>query len=643
MHSKTLVFAILVFGITSIGIAQQATDSLTVEQLEEVVVTDSRFNLKRENSGKVITKITQKELKNLQGKSVADIINTTVGIEINGSRSNAGQNLNYFVRGGRNRQVLILIDGIAVTDASQIANDYDLRLLNTDQVESIEILKGASSSLYGTGAATAVINIKLKDASRNAFAMSLKNTLGTNQSQEENDYTIENFSSSVSVNGTQNKFSYLASFGHQYTNGLSAIAVGEEPDAFNSYNGYFKLGFQFSEVFKIDTYGSFDDIKAEFDDGFGFADADNVSFIEQYRIGIAPEFKYTNGRINLNAAYNHTEREIKSSFPTQFNANSYIADVYNRYNFNDQFYTVLGVNAQHNAIESFSIPFGSSSFSQDINSNDAKFTIIDPYINTVYVSNFGLNINAGLRLNNHSEYGSHLVYSVNPSFKKELKIGYIKGLASYSTSFIAPSLYQLFEPSFGNRNLKPEENATIEVGAEVNIKDKATVSLVYFNRQEKNFVDFVDQGNFAFQYTNINEQFTARGLELVAHIQLGESLKLRTNGTYTKVDDNLNLRIPEFKLNAAIDYQLCEKTFMRFNYQFNDDRNDAYFNSNTFESETVNLESFSVLDFYISHNLLENRITVFTNINNILNEAYEELFGYTTKGRNINIGFMLSL
>ena len=150
-------------GMFTVGLAQTPSDSLKVEQLDEVVVTDSKFQLKRENSGKVITKITSKDLEKLQGQSIAEIIGRTAGIEINGVRSNAGQNLSYFVRGGRNRQVLVLIDGIQVTDPSQIANDYDLRLLNADQVESVEILKGASSTLYGTGAATAVINIKLKD------------------------------------------------------------------------------------------------------------------------------------------------------------------------------------------------------------------------------------------------------------------------------------------------------------------------------------------------------------------------------------------------------------------------------------------------------------------------------------------------
>ena len=166
MNKKTQVFGLLFCGISLSGVAQQAIDTTTVETLDEVVITDSKFNLKRENSGKVITKITQQQLQQMQGKSIADIINNTVGVEINGTKSHAGQNLNYYIRGGRNRQVLILIDGIALTDASQIANDYDLRLLNADQVESIEILKGASSTLYGSGASTAVINIKLKEASK---------------------------------------------------------------------------------------------------------------------------------------------------------------------------------------------------------------------------------------------------------------------------------------------------------------------------------------------------------------------------------------------------------------------------------------------------------------------------------------------
>ena len=110
----------LCMGVLSIGSAQIEQDSIKVEQLDEVVVSDSRFTLKRENSGKVITKITSQELEKLQGQSIAEIIGRTVGVEVNGVRSNAGQNLSYFIRGGRNRQVLIMIDGVQLTDPSQL-------------------------------------------------------------------------------------------------------------------------------------------------------------------------------------------------------------------------------------------------------------------------------------------------------------------------------------------------------------------------------------------------------------------------------------------------------------------------------------------------------------------------------------------
>lgn len=625
------------------GFAQQQNESTKIQQLDEVVVTNSKFELKRENSGKVITKISQKDLINLQGKSIAEIINNTVGIEINGTKSNAGQNLSYFVRGGRNRQVLILVDGIAVTDASQIVNDYDLRLLNVDQVESIEILKGASSTLYGSGAATAVINIKLKAASKDKISGNFRSVFGSNQSQNDDNYTIEDFRNSVSVNGTLNKFTYLTSFGNQYTNGLSSIESGTETDAFNAINGNLKFGYDFSNYFKVNVYGSFDKFKADFDDSFMQIDADNRSTSEQYRLGISSIFKYNNGSININAGSSKIDRQIESNFPNNFKANSLTLDAFNKYIFKEKFYTVLGLNYQENKMDSYLIPFNETSLQQSIDRKTASFSILDPYANVVYESEFGLNINSGIRLNNHSEYGSHLVYNFNPSFTKSTKFGYLKGLVSYSTAYITPSLYQLFEPTYGNEDLNPEENSTFEIGTEVSFTNKATMSLVYFNRKETNFIDFIDLGGFVFQYKNIDKEFTASGIEFIAEYKLSNSFKLMINGTYTDVEDDLNLRIPEYKVNARIDYQLSDKSLVSLSYQYSDDRKDVVFNNLTFVNDSVILKSYSLLDLHFSTKVKKDKIMLFANITNILNEEYQELYGYSTKGRNVNVGFNLSL
>lgn len=642
MNKKTFVFGVLC-GMSLFTVAQQQAVSTEVETLEEVVITDSKFYLNRENSGKVITKITSEELEKQQGKSVAEIINATAGIEINGANSQAGQNLNYYVRGGKNRQVLILIDGIAVSDPSQIANDYDLRLLNANQVESIEILKGASSTLYGSGAGTAVINIKLKEASKKAISANFKSTIGTNQSQEDTNYNLNNFQNNVSVNGTLNKLSYLASFGNQYTDGLSSLANGTETDVYNAINGNLKLGYRFSEAFKMTVYGSWDKFKADFDDGFAGMDSNDLSTTKQQRYGFSPEYTYKKGSLSLNAAYNKVERDIESSYPALYNAESFTADLFNRYTFSKTLYTVLGVQVKQDHMESFTIPFGGTDFEQGIDPEIAKYTNVDPYANVVYVSAFGLQVNAGARLNNHSEYGNHVVYSLNPSYKKDFNFGYLKGLASYGTAYITPSLYQLFDPLYGNKDLQPEENATFEVGAEIHFNDKATVSVVYFNRKEENFIDFVDLGSWVYQYQNLNENFTASGIEFVADYNITKALKLSANATYTKVDEDLSLRIPELKVNGLLGYQLCESTFMSVSYQFTDSRTDSFYNNISYMNEEVNLKSYNLLDFYVSHNILNNKMTLFANVTNILNEDYQELYGYSTKGRNVNIGFSLTL
>lgn len=403
------------------------------------------------------------------------------------------------------------------------------------------------------------------------------------------------------------------------------------------------MGYQFSNKFKTTVYGSFDKVKADFDDSSIFADANNRLTTNQNRIGISQDYNYLNGSIALNAAYNVVKRDITSSFPTQFKSNNLTVDIYNKYNFNNNFYTVLGVNFQESRMESFLIPFGETELIQSINPDNASFTITDPYANVVYVSGIGLNINAGFRINNHNEYGTNLIYSINPSYKKDVGIGYIKGLASYGTAYITPSLFQLFEPSFGNVNLQPEENTTAEVGFEFGFKNNATFNLVYFNREEVNFIDFVDLGNFVFQYNNINNSFIASGMEFTANYKFSNSLKIHINAVYTKVEDELRLRVPKLKINAKIDYHFDNDTFMSLSYQYNDDREDAFFNNTTFERETVNLKSYSILDFYISRKILNNKMLLFTNVTNIFNEDYEELFGFTTKGRNITVGFNLSL
>ena len=600
-------------------------DSTKVEALEEVVLVDSRFQLKRENSGKTVIKIDAAEIAKNQGRSVAQVINAKSGIEINGSRSNGGQNLSYFVRGGNNRQVLILIDGVQVSDPSQLANDYDLRLLDLNQIESIEIMKGAASTLYGNAAASAVISITTKKASKETIAAVFSSSIGTNGSSDDSNANIADFNNSIQISGTTNKLSYSSSFAHQYLDGLSAVSNGTERDAFSRTNANVQLGYRATNNFSISAYANHDRYTAEFDNSFPVEDADFSSRSKQYRIGISPKLTYKNGSFTMNAAYNNIEREFFSNFPNTFTGKSIVLDAFNKYNFNDEFYTVVGLNYIKNETEF---------------TDEEQYTTTDPYANIVWTSKFGLNINAGARFNNHSEYGSNLIYNVNPSYVFKFDKNYIKILSSYSTSFIAPSLSQLFGAFGPNPNLEPETNITFEVGVELKLSDKLRLSTVFFDRTEENFIDYViiDFDTFEGQYQNVTTDFSVHGVEVELSSKLTEKVSLSANYTFTERKDVVALRIPKHKVSASINYTVNAKTFIGLNYQFVGDRTDTNFS--TFENETLN--SFSVVDMQFNRDIIPNRLKLLASIQNVFNAEYTEVIGFSTLGRNYRLGMRLN-
>jgi vitamin B12 transporter len=614
--------------VCTISFAQQLQEEeQKTQELEEVVVSDSRFKLKRENSGKTVIQITQEELQRNQGRSLAELINSKSGFEINGSRSNAGQPLSYFVRGGNNRQVLVLIDGVQLSDPSQIANDFDLRLISPDQIESVEIIKGAASTLYGNGAAAAVINIKTKSALKNSIQANINSSVGTNQSTEEDTYNPADFSNSVAVSGILNKFTYNASFAQQYTDGLSAVVTdaGGERDPFSRISTALRLGYKFNSKLKIRLYGNHDKFNASFDNSFPIQDANNESKTEQLRVGSTIAYEYKKGSLTVNSAINTINRNIISDFPGNFEAKSYVVDLFHKYTFNDSFYTILGVNYIKNEAE----------FNENTN-----FSIVDPYANMVWVSKFGLNLNVGARLNNHSEYGSNLTYNFNPSYVIKFKEDYLKILGSYSTSFIAPSLFQLFGTFGPNPDLEPEENRTLEGGLEYK-SSKLRANVVYFDRNEKNFIDYVvtDFDTFEGEYRNLADEFNVKGVEIEVTTKPLEKLQLTANYTFTEREDQVALRIPKHKANLLLGYQFTNRSFASLNYQYTGSRTDTDFSI----FENVELNAFSLLDLYISQQVLNKKMNVFVNFSNIFNEDYVEVVGFATRGRNVRIGFSLTL
>jgi vitamin B12 transporter len=648
MNKQCVIIGALALCLLSTNVLSQekTTQEKKVEQLEEIVISATKFELKKENTGKVIYKISQKDIQRNAGKSVIELLSNVLGVEIRGVNSNPGEPRSTYIRGGRSRQALVLIDGVPLSDPTGIEQSYDLRLLSLNQIESIEVLKGASSTLYGSGAGTGVINIILKKASENTVSGVYEVSLGTNSTSKNSTSSLNDKNQNISINGTLDKFKYNAFFNITGTSGFSSakstLTIPFEEDTYTSNNGFLKLGYEFNTQFRIETFLNFDAFDYTFDAG-AFNDSEiNLGNQEQFRIGIRPQLKYKKGEVFLNASINSLDRSFESFNSFSGGTNVFVykgtsvnLDLVNKYEFTKNFQLITGINYQKHENESIS-DFG------NIDPDLANFNVVDPYVSAVYITDFGLSINAGGRLNIHSNYGNNFVYDTNLAFgivkKEEINL---KLISSYSTAFIAPSLYQLFS-DYGSTNLAPETNRTFEFGFESKLGQQWGLSAVYYNRVEENKVIFLNLPTPPYGiYANALETIDVSGIE--ADVTFTISKELTTTVGYAFVDKTSDIDyIPKNKLTASFVANPIKNLAISTMFKNVGERSlfDA-FGSFGEAGKDVILPSYSLLDMNVNYKVLEGKVLLFGSITNLLNEDYEETIGFNTRGRNFKMGIRI--
>lgn len=616
MRKKMLVLC----GLISFG--AHAQDSLKTTTLQEVVVTGTKFGVPVEKSGKTIHRMSLEDLQRSGGKTAADLLNQVPGVQIDGNFGAPGSNLSYYLRGARNRQTLILIDGVPLNDPSAINAEYDLRYIPVSQIESIEVLKGGLSTLYGTSAAAGVINIKLKEAAE-SFSGSVEATAGS----------FKTFSQNLNLSGTEGKFSYLVSLGNLSSEGFSSAqdndaAVEFDKDGFKRQNGLLKLGYNFSEKFSLKLHSAYEQFEADYD-AYEFADAANRQEYDQVRLGLIPKFQYSKGEVEGKFFYNINDRKFISSFPSEFTGNNFQGEATHRHHWSEKIQTFAGLNYQDLAFEQ----------KGSISSDTANFVIFDPYVSLLVALPAGFSFHAGVRLNTHSVYGSQFVYNVNPSmlFNQDGDLRF-KVFGSVATSYITPSLYHLYSV-YGNKNLQPEEALNYEAGLAL-LTDKLKFTGTVFSRDETNPIDFFSifdsNGNYVRgEYRNFTTERNVQGIELSTDYQISEKLSVSANWTTMDTDVPASFyRIPKTKYGASITYRPVMNLTLDLDYNYTGKRTTFDFMS----FSELTLADFNLVDLFVSYDFLKTKLNAFVSVNNVFDEEFIAVYGYTTRGRTVHSG-----
>ena len=139
------------------SIIQDKSEEELTRILEEVVVTGTGTEHLLKDTPVQTEVINNKVLRNFSGQSLEDILSMlATSLDFNGSDMGSGITMN----GLGNSYILIMIDGKRMH--GDVGGENDLSLIDPNNIEKIEIVKGASSALYGSDAIAGVINIITK-------------------------------------------------------------------------------------------------------------------------------------------------------------------------------------------------------------------------------------------------------------------------------------------------------------------------------------------------------------------------------------------------------------------------------------------------------------------------------------------------
>lgn len=624
--------------------ANAQTDTIQGNKLDEVIVTANKYQQKQSTTGKVITVITKEQIEKNNGKTLSQLLNEQAGVTINGALNNAGAVQTVYVRGAASGRALILLDGIPVNDPSMINNEFDISLFSLDNIDRIEICKGAQSTLYGSDAIAGVINIiTLNNEVKkpvNVKATLSEGNLGT-------------FKGNLQLYGKKNKFTYSVRHSRLFTNGFSAAydSTGNKNFDKDGYDGNVtnaQLLFQATEALSLKSFLMYSHYKASIDAGV-FTDEKDYTIDNSTFTG-GGGFNYKKGIVTLHGTYQYSE--VKRHY---FNDSLYRTSVI----FEDNPYYGKTQFAELYASIQIARPFmllaGADYRYSSYNQHYSSISIYGPYNSiapdtslnqkAIYASlNYGalnnkLNIELGGRVNRHSSYGTNSTYTFNPSYAIST---HFRVFGSIASGFKAPTLYQLSI----NPKLEAEKAVNYEAGMQLG-DQKINTRIVYFNRKIDNGIDY---NYITYQYFNYVKQ-VVNGIELEATVKPVKQLSLNANYTWLASQEttqnratnkdtvtyDYSLRRPAHTINATIGWQPTDQLYFSVTAKYVSSRYDV----GGYQVPDVLLHDYLIAGAHASFALNEH-VKLFADGQNITGKKFFDVRGYNSIPALFNGGVVLN-
>lgn len=491
----------------------------SLNDIEETVVTSARVSIPLSESLSTTHVITNSEIELSAPRDLSSLLGRVSGLDFRDSGGRGSAN-GVFVRGNSPSATLTLIDG--VRSASATTGATDLNNIPVDNIERIEIVKGPLSSLYGADAVGGVINVITKASSEKGLGGNISLGFGSNSLQE------YGFSSTY---GTDNhQFGFTVNY--EDTDGIDRTLRTElgndDSDGFDQLNVGLSANLQLTESTSAKLGYLFSDGSTEFDNNFGedlgfFTDNELQKFSASLNQSVSSTFT-----VNYDFGY-FEEEAVTPAFGSDITTER----------------LSLGINASWTQSEEATFVFGADYYDDDVDTltdfPETQRDNLGVYGQVLYNPGRFSTV-ASARYDDNEAYGT--------STTGTLALGYelVPGLeivASYGTSFRAPSFNELYFPGFGNPDVQPEESDSYELSLKYK-QDSFNARLSVYDTQVDDLIAFetISFDPFVGRANNI-EEASLQGVELEFGVHLHNWL-LNANIDYLDaVNDTTDSRLTD--------------------------------------------------------------------------------------------------
>jgi len=483
--------------------------------LEEVVITGTKTEKKLKNSPILTELITRKSIEKAGIVNVKDALELTMpSIEFNQDAHGANMKLH----GLGNEYVLFLVDGERI--AGETSGNIDFNRLNASNIEKIEIVKGAASSLYGSNAIGGVINI-ISKKNKNPFDLCLNSKFSDNNEKSHSAVLGVNYKG---INSTTT-FNHNSSDGYDLT---PQSARSKTQEKFEDKTISQRFEFTFSKELKFMIKGSYYNYE-RFDNRPVPVHPKNYS----YTLGATADY-FVSKDVSLKVEW-HNDQYKKYQVLERLNNKE--KEIYD-HNFNN-LRLLSSYKLNHKNLITAGFEYFDENLKTDrIEGSNKSASDFVFYAQNDFRYNSLLSFIAGIRINNHSEYGTHF----SPQISALYKLLPFNLRASYSRGFKAPTIKELFMDFDhfgmffikGNKNLEPETSNYYSLSAEY-LGEFMNSSISFFRNDLNDMIATVQDINNPNinKYKNVANACT-QGVDLLWKIKIGAGFSF--TGGYSFLD-----------------------------------------------------------------------------------------------------------